>query len=331
MDAEKFGTFIAAVRKEKNMTQAQLAEKIHVTDKAVSRWERGVGFPDINMIEPLADALEISVLEIMKWEKIMKTEISNKVVSEAMADIFQLAEKQRIDDRRNTMLAGVCIVLALITVIFIGKNAWFEVLIFYTAVLAAAISWCYYHEAKDEESRKIYRGFLLGAAVFILSVGNIFFRLREFSLLMDVFWEVVLLWICISRIRKREKKRKWKEVFLMAAFLVVLVWNTNGIVNEIRQMYSQTANEQAVMVKLYAKTLLLENEDVTSVTGEYVTYGAPDGEKPESYYVAFNYLTLGDDTEKVYGYQITVDDEMNFDVLEQGKQVGEELVNTAEE
>ena len=112
MDAEKFGTLIAAVRKEKNMTQAQLAEKIHVTDKAVSRWERGVGFPDINTIEPLADALEISVLEIMKSEKITKTEISNKVVSEAMADIFQLAEKQRIDDRRNTMLAGVCIVLA---------------------------------------------------------------------------------------------------------------------------------------------------------------------------------------------------------------------------
>ena len=69
MDAEKFGTFIAAVRKEKNMTQAQLAEKIHVTDKAVSRWERGVGFPDINTIEPLADALEISVLEIMKDRK----------------------------------------------------------------------------------------------------------------------------------------------------------------------------------------------------------------------------------------------------------------------
>ena len=57
MDAEKFGAFIAAARKEKNMTQKALAGKLHVTDKAVSRWERGLGFPDIHTIEPLAEAL----------------------------------------------------------------------------------------------------------------------------------------------------------------------------------------------------------------------------------------------------------------------------------
>ena len=48
MDAEKFGAFIAAARKEKNMTQKALAERLHVTDKAVSRWERGLGYPDIH-------------------------------------------------------------------------------------------------------------------------------------------------------------------------------------------------------------------------------------------------------------------------------------------
>lgn len=59
MDAKVLGSFIAAHRKENHMTQAELAKKIHVTDKAVSRWERGLGFPDINTIEPLADALGI--------------------------------------------------------------------------------------------------------------------------------------------------------------------------------------------------------------------------------------------------------------------------------
>ena len=57
MDAKKFGTFIASLRKENNMTQADLAKKLQVTDKAISKWERGLGFPDINSIEPLADAL----------------------------------------------------------------------------------------------------------------------------------------------------------------------------------------------------------------------------------------------------------------------------------
>ena len=47
MDSQKFGTFIAQCRKDKKMTQSDLAAKLNVTDKAISRWERGVGFPDI--------------------------------------------------------------------------------------------------------------------------------------------------------------------------------------------------------------------------------------------------------------------------------------------
>lgn len=66
MDAKIFGKFIAMCRKRIGLTQADLAVKLNVTDKAVSRWERGVGFPDISTIEPLASALEMSVLEIMK-------------------------------------------------------------------------------------------------------------------------------------------------------------------------------------------------------------------------------------------------------------------------
>ena len=72
MDAEKFGSFIAACRKEKNMTQAELAQKIKVTDKAVSRWERGKGFPDISILVPLSDALDISLPELMSSEKSSK-------------------------------------------------------------------------------------------------------------------------------------------------------------------------------------------------------------------------------------------------------------------
>lgn len=57
MDAKKFGMYIAETQKERQMIQSELAEKIRVTDKAVSRWERGLGFPDINTLSPLADAL----------------------------------------------------------------------------------------------------------------------------------------------------------------------------------------------------------------------------------------------------------------------------------
>ena len=56
MDSQKFGAFISELRKERGWTQLELAQKLNVTDKAVSKWERGAGFPDIKLIEPLADA-----------------------------------------------------------------------------------------------------------------------------------------------------------------------------------------------------------------------------------------------------------------------------------
>ncbi len=76
MDAKMFGSFIADMRKERNMTQKDLAEKLNVTDKAISKWERGLGFPDINTIEPLAEALGVSVAELMKSERLFESEIS---------------------------------------------------------------------------------------------------------------------------------------------------------------------------------------------------------------------------------------------------------------
>lgn len=69
MEAKELGQFIAAIRKEKQITQAELAKRLNVTDKAVSRWERGLGFPDINTLEPLADALGVTLTELMTCKR----------------------------------------------------------------------------------------------------------------------------------------------------------------------------------------------------------------------------------------------------------------------
>ena len=95
MDAKKFGAFVAEMRKQNNMTQADLAEKIHVTDKAVSRWERGLGFPDINTIEPLAEALGLTMHELMKQEKNMAETVTKAEADEAVENAFSMAEIQR--------------------------------------------------------------------------------------------------------------------------------------------------------------------------------------------------------------------------------------------
>ncbi len=70
MDQLKIGNFIAECRKSKNLTQMQLAEKLGITDKAISKWERGISMPDSSIMLELCDILGISVNELLSGEKI---------------------------------------------------------------------------------------------------------------------------------------------------------------------------------------------------------------------------------------------------------------------
>ena len=72
MDQIKIGKFIAEQRKEKNLTQKQLADLLGVTNKSVSRWETGVNMPDISLFIPLSEALDISLVELLEGRKIME-------------------------------------------------------------------------------------------------------------------------------------------------------------------------------------------------------------------------------------------------------------------
>lgn len=85
MEKKTFGTIVAELRKAKGMTQADLAQKMGITDKAVSKWERDLSYPDIASIPRLAEILGVSVDELMSAEKAD----SNKKLSD-MEDIISL-------------------------------------------------------------------------------------------------------------------------------------------------------------------------------------------------------------------------------------------------
>lgn len=87
MNTNDVGRFISELRKEKGFTQKELAEKLSITDKAVSKWETGRSAPDISLLVPLSELLGVSVIEILSGEKIEKesfTEISDEVIVETM-------------------------------------------------------------------------------------------------------------------------------------------------------------------------------------------------------------------------------------------------------
>lgn len=116
MDTQKFGTFIAQCRKEKGMTQSELAAKIMVTDKAISRWERGKGFPDINLLLPLAEALEVSVFELMHSERQKeKAQLlqDDTVIVHLMENAVEMNKRNKHQDRIVTCIA--CITMLFVT------------------------------------------------------------------------------------------------------------------------------------------------------------------------------------------------------------------------
>ena len=93
MDQLKIGKFIAECRKQKNLTQMQLAEKLGITDKAISKWERGIAMPDTSIMLELCDILGISVNELLSGEKI-SMENNNQKNEQLLLDMAKELEKK---------------------------------------------------------------------------------------------------------------------------------------------------------------------------------------------------------------------------------------------
>ena len=89
MKKQTLGMMISTLRKEKGMTQLELAEKMGVTDKAVSKWERDLSFPDISSIPKLAEIFEVSVDELMQ----VKTETKENIGKNKVTEIVDTALK----------------------------------------------------------------------------------------------------------------------------------------------------------------------------------------------------------------------------------------------
>lgn len=96
MDLKKIGKFIANCRKEKKITQEQLAEKLYITDRAVSKWERGLSLPDADKMLDLCNILDISVNELLIGEKINMKDYEKKT-NELLVE---LAKQEELKNKR---------------------------------------------------------------------------------------------------------------------------------------------------------------------------------------------------------------------------------------
>ena len=113
MNKERLGNFISGERKILGLTQKDLAARLHVTDKAVSKWERGMSYPDVTLLEPLAEALDLTVEELMACRRQAVTEQGG--AEETMQNLLDISRDSVRRERRRSwkQLAAVLVLLAI--------------------------------------------------------------------------------------------------------------------------------------------------------------------------------------------------------------------------
>lgn len=118
IDNEKFGVFLTQLRKQKGYTQKELAEKLFISDKAISKWERGLSMPDIALLPTLANILGVTVTELLSSQKINETgKINIQEVEKLVSGTINLSEKEQRELKKHRQkrfyiyLSCICIVL----------------------------------------------------------------------------------------------------------------------------------------------------------------------------------------------------------------------------
>lgn len=118
MNYERIGEFISKKRKEKNLTQKELANLIGVTDKAVSKWERGLGCPDVSILEILSKELGVSILEILKGRMIENEIIKVTELNDYVKDTI-IYSKESNKNKLKNMFSNFVFLLTIIIVSFL--------------------------------------------------------------------------------------------------------------------------------------------------------------------------------------------------------------------
>ena len=121
MDAISTGKRIAELRKEQGLTQKELAQRLHITDGAVSKWERGINFPDISIMESLAKILNTSVIELLGLESATKDEVASTVTDLSLTQRRKLIKEFKERAYYN-ILIGIILIVCLWTASLIFKK-----------------------------------------------------------------------------------------------------------------------------------------------------------------------------------------------------------------
>ena len=145
IDKVKFGAFVSELRKEKGITQKELAGKLFISDKAISKWETGHSVPDITLLVPLAEVLDVTVTELLECKKIEKAESLNVEQAEDLVKkVIGLSEEEKgirpqFDMKKAILFFGALLlsVLQLLVLHHMEYMQYFEIFVGFTVGMCA--------------------------------------------------------------------------------------------------------------------------------------------------------------------------------------------------
>ena len=122
MDPKKTGIIISDARKKVKMTQKDLADKLYVSDKAVSKWERGLCFPDISVLIPLTEILNISLYDLLRGENVNKKEVEETLKNTINYSNSEINRKKKKYITISSIIIFVIVFTSMVSLVLINKN-----------------------------------------------------------------------------------------------------------------------------------------------------------------------------------------------------------------
>lgn len=230
IDKNAFGEFLAKQRKLKGYTQKELAEKLFVSDKAVSKWERAQSMPDISLLIPLAEILEVSVTELLEGRRLdvtspMDAKQVESLVKKALTFSEDSPEKKREQRKKSSIIFGtaaLCAILELCALMWKSAKTGIDgmpanLFIFEGMSFGFGIYVWFFMKKRlpayyDENKISVYSD-----GVFRMNVPGLYFNNGNWQYIV----KSLRLWSIISMLLL-------PAVYLVSAAINMDIWNTFG-------------------------------------------------------------------------------------------------------
>lgn len=148
MNQEKIGKFIAKLRKEKNLTQEELAEHLNITKNAVSKWERGISLMDMSLLKPLSNILDVEVIDILSGEIVDKNN-KNEQYEKMILELFNSTSFNKKKIRKQYYLFEIIIFILTFTIVVLSHNEIITILTIILMVVANTFNMAFYVLSKN--------------------------------------------------------------------------------------------------------------------------------------------------------------------------------------